>query len=57
MVAKVLTQYSRCRHKDEVQTLLKHNCPEEEITCSSEGCSLKQNERTRRCTPMIAFVG
>ena len=41
MVAKVLTQCSRCRRKDELETLLKHECPEEEITCSSEGCRLK----------------
>ena len=41
MVAKVLTQCSRCRRKDELETLLKHDCPEEEITCSNEGCSLK----------------
>ena len=41
IVAKVLIQCSRCRRKDELETLLKHKCPEEEITCPNEGCSLK----------------
>ena len=47
MVAKVLTQCSRCRHKDELETLLKHKCPEEEITCSNEGCSLRTKRKEK----------
>lgn len=45
MVAKIRTRCNRCQNEDDLAALSRHQCPEEQMTCSNEGCNLKFKRR------------